>query len=87
MNQRSIRKKISKNELIIPYFHIWEAIDMKSLILNQKGRFNLLGSILFRPDRWFKTGESFIKKLESFIEIAYSEDKSFDTLNHLIKEK
>ncbi|MFX1390386.1 MAG: polysaccharide deacetylase family protein [Promethearchaeota archaeon] len=87
MNKKSIKKKIVKRELIIPYFHVWEAIDMKNLILNLKGRLTLFKSILFRPDRWFNTGNSFITKLESFIEIAYSEDISFNTLNQLIKEK
>jgi len=78
-----IRKWIFKKELTILYFHSWEAIDIKSLILNQKSKLNLVKNYLFRLDRWINTGDLFITRIRKFIKEALSKKAEFVTLKQL----
>ena len=47
------------------YFHPWEAIDGRNLLLLYPHYF---WSLTSRPDRWFNTGSPFIRFLSEFIE-------------------
>jgi len=78
-----LRKRIFKKELVILYFHPWEAISMKDIIFNQSHGFNLFKNIQFRPDRWVNTGTSFITRLISFIKESNSKKAEFMSLKQL----
>ena len=77
-------RKLLKKDLLILYFHPWEAIDMKNLIIKKANTFDKFKNILFRPDRWFNTGDSFLKKIYRFIKESQSKNVEFVTLNQLI---
>ncbi len=81
------RKWIFKKKLIILYFHPWEAINMKDLIFNQKKKFDIFKNIMFRPDRWVNTGNSFLTRFSSFIKESISQKAKFITLKQLIIER
>ena len=81
-----IRKWIFRRELTILYFHSWEAIDVRSLILNQNNKLNLFKNFFFRLDRWFNTGDSFINRIRKFIEEALLKQAEFVTLKQLAIE-
>ena len=81
-----LKKQICKKELIILYFHPWEVINIKKLMSKQLNKLNFLKNILFRPDRWFKTGDSFIIKINRFIQEAINLKAEFITLKNLIIE-
>jgi peptidoglycan/xylan/chitin deacetylase (PgdA/CDA1 family) len=87
LDLRIFFNRIKKRELTILYFHPWEAVDMKSLFFNQKNRFIKYKNILFRPDRWFNTGDAFIKRLRAFITEALSRNLSFIRLNDLVERR
>ena len=78
-----IRKWIFRKDLIILYFHSWEAIDIRSLILNQNNKCNLFKNYFFRLDRWVNTGDSFITRIRKFIREALSRKAEFVTLKQL----
>ncbi len=78
-----LRKWILKKELIVLYFHSWEAIDMKSLMCE----LNLFKNSSYRIDRWINTGDSFIIRLNKFIKEAISKKAEFYTLKQLITKK
>ena len=78
------RKWLSKKDLVILYFHPWEAINMKKVLLNQKGALNIFKNVVFRPDRWLNTGNSFIKRFNNFLRDAVLKEVDFITLNQLI---
>ncbi len=78
-----IKKTILRKKLAILYFHSWEAIDIKSLILNQKNKLNLFKNYYFRLDRWFNTGDVFIARIRKFIEEALAKKGKFVTLKQL----
>ncbi|MFW9972775.1 MAG: polysaccharide deacetylase family protein [Candidatus Odinarchaeota archaeon] len=79
-----IRKWIFRKELIILYFHSWEAIDVKKLISNQKGKFSLLKNYFGRPDRCINTGDPFINRMRKFIEEALARKAQFVILKQLL---
>jgi len=81
-----ITKKIFQKELMVLYFHVWEAVDMKRLILNQKQSLNILKSFLVRPDRWYNTGDIFIKRFRKLLQRSLSKKADFVLLNQLIRE-
>ena len=85
LNLRMLFNRIYKKELSILYFHPWEAIDMKSLISEQKDPFSKYKNLLFRPDRWFNTGDTFLNRLRTFIARAFSRNLVFFTLKELIE--
>ena len=87
LNLRSIFNRIYKRETTILYFHPWEAIDMKTLIYEQKNPSNKYKNLLFRPDRWFNTGDVFIERLRVFITSALSRNLVFTTLKELAEGK
>ncbi|GAH09903.1 unnamed protein product, partial [marine sediment metagenome] len=70
VNLQFILKGLFKKNLTVLYFHPWEAIDMKALILNQPNRFKKYKNLLIRFDRWVNTGDKFINRLRNFIEEA-----------------
>ncbi|MFX0011586.1 MAG: hypothetical protein ACFE9R_14835, partial [Candidatus Hermodarchaeota archaeon] len=76
-----------KRETTILYFHPWEAIDMKSLIFDQENPFIKYKNLLFRPDRWFNTGDTFLGRLRNFITRALSRNHVFLTLKDLIESR
>ncbi|NVM38080.1 MAG: polysaccharide deacetylase family protein [Candidatus Lokiarchaeota archaeon] len=78
-----LRKWILKKELIVLYFHSWEAIDIKSLMCN----LNLFKNSSYRIDRWINTGDSFIITLNKFINEAISKKAEFCTLKQFITKK
>ena len=81
------RKWIFKKKLIILYFHTWEAVNMKDLMVNQKKVFDIFKNIMLRPDRWFNTGNSFLTRFNNFIKESISKKAEFITLKQLIVEK
>ena len=87
LNLRMFYNRIYKREITILYFHPWEAIDMRSLISERKNLFSKYKNLLFRPDRWFNTGETFLNRLRTFISGALSRDLTFTTLKDLVEEK
>lgn len=78
--------RIFKMDLIILYFHPWEAIDMKNLILNQKSAITRYKNLLLRPDRWVNTGDRFLSRLRYFIKNALSKKVEFVTLKDLVSD-
>ncbi|MFX0029383.1 MAG: polysaccharide deacetylase family protein [Candidatus Hermodarchaeota archaeon] len=81
---RIFQKWIYKKELVILFFHPWEAINIKRILLNHKGALNIIKNIIFRPDRWYNTGNKFIKRFSNFLRDAISKNIEFVTLNQLI---
>jgi peptidoglycan/xylan/chitin deacetylase (PgdA/CDA1 family) len=79
-----LRKWTYKKKLIILCFHPWEAINIKTLMFNQKNVFNIFNNILFRPDRWGNTGNAFITRISKFIKDSISKKAEFISLNQLI---
>jgi len=79
-----LRKWIFKKKLIVLYFHPWEAINVKNLLRNHKNRTDFLKNIVFRPDRWLNTGDSFLRRISKLIKEAISKKAEFVTLNQLI---
>jgi peptidoglycan/xylan/chitin deacetylase (PgdA/CDA1 family) len=86
INLRFLLNRIFKKDLIILYFHPWEAINMKDLIFNQTNPYNKYKNLLFRPDRWINTGNRFLTRLRNFIKEALSNKVEFITLKELISE-
>ena len=78
-----IRKLIFRKELTILYFHSWEAIDIRSLILIQNNKYNLFKNYFFRLDRWVNTGDVFIARIRKFIKEALSRKAVFVTLKQM----
>ena len=79
-----IRKWVLRQELIVLYFHSWEAISIRKLLITQKFNSKLVKTYLFRPDRWINTGDRFILRLKKFIKEALSKKVEFITLKNLI---
>ncbi len=77
-----LKRKLFKKDLLILYFHAWEAINMKKLIFKQ-AKFDAFKNILFRPDRWFNTGNSFMKILRNFVIESLTKKAEFITLKQL----
>ncbi|MFX0075035.1 MAG: polysaccharide deacetylase family protein [Candidatus Hermodarchaeota archaeon] len=77
-------KKLFNKDLGVLYFHAWEAIDMKSLILRYNQLYTRYRNLFFRPDRWFNTGAKFLSKLNLFVEKALSDNVKFVALKELI---
>ncbi len=87
INLRFFFNKIFRRDLVILYFHPWEAINMKDLVFNQTNPFNKYKNLLFRPDRWINTGDKFLHRLSNFIKEALSKGVEFVTLKNLISDK
>ncbi len=79
-----LKRRILKNEVIVLYYHPLEIIDAKNLMLTQKSRLNLFRDYFLRPDRWIKTGETFITRMNKLIKFALSKKAEFVTLKDLI---
>ncbi len=79
----SIKSWIFKKELIVLYFHCWEAIDMKELMFNQRSKLSLFKDYFIRLDRWINTGNSFLSRIRKFIKEALSKKAEFITLNQM----
>ena len=77
-------KKLFKKELLVLYFHPWEAINMRKLIFHQTKLFGTIRNLFFRPDRWYHTGDSFLKRIKEFINKALLRKAEFIMLNQLI---
>lgn len=84
LNLQFFSKRIFKKKLVILYFHPWEAVDMKALIFNQSNQFTKYKNIIFRPDRWVNTGDTFIQRLRKFIKVGLSKKVEFGSLKDLI---
>ncbi|MFX1340068.1 MAG: polysaccharide deacetylase family protein, partial [Promethearchaeota archaeon] len=82
-----LRKKIFKENLVILYFHPWEAVNMKNLVLNQTNVFSFLKNVQFRPDRWVNTGNKFTARIINFIREAISNKAKFSNLKQLLIER
>jgi len=79
-----VKKWIFRKELAVLYFHVWEAIDIKELIIKQIGKLNSFKNLLFRLDRWINTGNPFLTRIKKFIKEAVSKNAEFVTLKQLI---
>ena len=86
MGDSFIRKWIFKKELVILFFHPFEAIDMKNLIFNIKNVSGIFKNVFFRPDRLSHTGNKFNTGLSNFIKESLSRKAEFVCLNQLISE-
>lgn len=81
-NSRLIQPR-SKNNVIVLYFHPWEFLNMKELILKRINKLKFLINLLFRPDRWLNTGVPFGSKLLNLIDYTLSKKIEFITLKQL----
>ncbi len=62
------------------YFHPWEAIDIRSLLISRpRYSWNIFG----RPDRWFNTGDQFLQRISNFIRYHIQHGFQFKTLKEL----
>jgi peptidoglycan/xylan/chitin deacetylase (PgdA/CDA1 family) len=82
-----IRKWVLRQDLVVLFFHSWEAINIRKLLNSKKINSKLVKTLLFRPDRWINTGDRFIFRLKKFIDDALSKKVEFITLNSLIDSK
>ena len=87
MSYSYLRKRIFKEKLVILYFHPWEAINMKEIILKQSNTFNIFKNLVFRPDRVCNTGRKFIIRFENFIKESISKNAEFIMLKELLSEQ
>ncbi|MFX0046695.1 MAG: polysaccharide deacetylase family protein [Candidatus Hermodarchaeota archaeon] len=87
LNLNFTSKWIFKKDLTVLYFHPWEAIDMKTLFLDQLNVFKRCKNLIIRPDRWVNTGDKFLNRLSNFIKEALSKKAEFFTLKELITYK
>ncbi|MFX0007304.1 MAG: polysaccharide deacetylase family protein [Promethearchaeota archaeon] len=78
-----VRKWILRKKLMTLYFHSWEAINVKTLMFNQKKNFSLFINFFFRLDRWINTGNSFLTRLRKFIKDSLNKKAEFITLKQL----
>ena len=78
------RNRIFKKKINVLCFHPWEAIDMKTVVLNNLKTLDVLNRIGFRPDRVVNTGDIFIDRLSKFIEEALSIKADFIMLKELL---
>ncbi|MFX0003021.1 MAG: polysaccharide deacetylase family protein [Candidatus Hodarchaeota archaeon] len=81
-----VKKWIFRKELNVLYFHVWEAINIKELILKQTSKLNSFINLFFRLDRWINTGKPFLIRIKKFIKEAVSKNVEFVTLKQLIGE-
>lgn len=81
-----LKRKILKIEVVILYFHPIEIVDAKKLMLTQKSRLNLLRNYFLRPDRWIKTGKTFVIRMNKLIKFALSQKVEFVPLKDLIND-
>ena len=84
MSYYYLRKKIFEKNIVILYFHPWEAINMNEIIFNQSNLLNIFKNIIFRPDRRVNTGNSFIERISSFINESISKNAEFVILKQLL---
>ena len=69
------------NALPVFYFHPWEAIDVRSLLLPRPHYF---WNIFSRPDRWLNSGSDFLTSLSKFIYFHLSNGFHFKALRDLL---
>jgi len=87
MSYYYLRKKLFEKNIVILYFHPWEAINMNKIIFNQSKLMNIFKNMIFRPDRRVNTGNSFIERFSNFINESISKNVEFVVLKQLLKEK
>ena len=87
MSYYYLRKRIFEKDVVILYFHPWEAINMNKIIFNQSNLLNIFKNMIFRPDRRVNTGNSFIERISNFINESKSKNVEFVVLKQLLKEK
>ena len=87
MSYYYLRKRIFEKDVVILYFHPWEAINMNKIIFNQSNLFNIFKNMLFRPDRRVNTGDSFLGRISSFINESIAKNVEFVALKQLMNEK
>ncbi len=80
-NKRLMKVQIDYEPLVL-YFHPWEFLNMKTLMRNHSKSI-FLKNLLFRPDRWINTGNSFEKKLSNLIDSFYSNKWDFIALSQI----
>ena len=73
---RKLVKRTPGNDLIVLYFHPWEFVNMKKHVS--------LKDLLFRPDRWIKTGNKFLELFEKMINYFQDENYSFVRLDQVL---
>jgi len=74
---KKFKKYCNKNSLSILFFHPWEAINMRTLLPKS------IKNYYMRPNNWYKTGNVFMKKLESLIEYLIESNFEFIVLRDL----
>ncbi|MHA1358351.1 MAG: polysaccharide deacetylase family protein [Candidatus Helarchaeota archaeon] len=62
------------------YFHPWEALDVRSLLIK---RGNYFRNIITRPDRWFNSGTKFLSSLARLIQYFSHRGFTFKTLENI----
>ncbi len=65
------------------YFHPWEALDVRSLLIKRPHYFR---NIFTRPDRWLNSGAFFLSNLARLVEYFYSRGYHFQTLETIYKK-
>ncbi|MFX1315900.1 MAG: polysaccharide deacetylase family protein [Promethearchaeota archaeon] len=79
-----LRKWILKKNLVILFFHPWEAINLKDIMFNQMTMFDMFKNIIFRPDRLVNTGIPFLTRISNFIKESISRKAEFVILKQLV---
>jgi peptidoglycan/xylan/chitin deacetylase (PgdA/CDA1 family) len=69
------------NALPVFYFHPWEAIDVRNLLLPRPHYF---WNLFSRPDRWLNSGSNFLTLLSRFIYFHLSRGFHFKTLRDFL---
>ena len=87
MSYYYLRKRIFEKDVVILYFHPWEAINMNKIIFNQSNLLNIFKNMIFRPDRRVNTGNSFTERISNFINESKSKNVEFIVLKQLLNDK
>ena len=65
------------------YFHPWEAVDVRSLLITRP---RYLCNIFSRPDRWLNSGRVFLSRLSDLVQYLLHHGFQFKTLANIYLE-
>lgn len=86
LSNRHLISPKSQENIIVLYFHPWEFLNMRELILKRTNQLKFMENLLFRPDRWLNTGLPFETKLRDLIDFILSKKIGFITLKQICSQ-
>ena len=86
LSNRHLISPKSQNNVTVLYFHPWEFLNMRELILKRTNQLKFIKNLLFRPDRWLNTGLPFKSKLCDLIDFILLKKGEFVTLKQICSE-